>query len=76
MQIYGKKLAIYNSYKILIEIWCRLFYLRKRASKLVWARSAFAVAIYAFKSRNNIVNFHAFDKARDALQVAVATAEE
>jgi hypothetical protein len=46
------------------------------SAELVGARGVFPAAADAFQSGQYILDFHALDKASDALQVAVAAAEE
>ena len=46
------------------------------SAELVGARCVFPAAADAFQSGQDILDFHALDKASNALQVAVAAAEE
>ena len=51
-------------------------YLADGAAQLVGTRGVFPAAADAFQAGQDFLDFHALDKASDALQVAVATAEE
>ena len=46
------------------------------AAQLVGTRGVFPAAADAFQTGQDFLDFHALDKASDALQVAVAAAEE
>ena len=51
-------------------------YLTDGSAELVGARGVFPAAADAFQAGQDILDFHALDKASDALQVAVAAAKE